>query len=106
MIGFNIFAFDLPFLIRRSWKYGIQPQGVRKGRYWSDDLVDLRELWQMGNRQDHGSLDSIAKHFGVGAKNGNGKDFANLWAADKTKAIEYLRNDLNLVAAIAQRMGV
>lgn len=106
MIGFNIFLFDLPFVLKRSWKHGLKPQGIRKGRYWSDDFVDLRELWQMGDRQAHGSLDSIAKHFGVGQKNGNGKDFAKLWATDRPKAVEYLRNEMNITAAIAERMGV
>jgi Predicted 3''-5'' exonuclease related to the exonuclease domain of PolB. len=106
LIGFNILLFDLPFLIRRSWKHNILPLGIRKGRYWNDDLVDLRELWQMGDRQAHGGLDLIAKHLGLGAKSGNGKDFAKLWATDKSKAIAYLENDLRLTAAIAQRMGI
>jgi len=105
LIGFNIFLFDLPFLIRRSWKHGIQPSvQVRKGRYWNEDMVDLRDVWQMGDRQSHGSLDSIAKHFGLGEKSGNCKDFAGLWENDRPKAIEYLQNDLRLTAAIAQRM--
>jgi len=104
MIGFNCFLFDLPFLIRRSWKHGLQPQ-VRKGRYWSDDFVDLREVWQCGDRQAHGSLDSIAKHLGIGAKNGSGKDFVKLWDSDRQKAVDYLKNDLHLTAAIAKRMG-
>lgn len=106
LVGFNTHLFDLPFLIRRSLKYGLRPpEGIRKGRYWSDDMVDLRDLWQMGDRQAHGSLDSIAKHFGVGAKTGNGKDFAKLWATDRLKALDYLQTDLFLTAAIAQRMG-
>ena len=34
MLGFNIFNFDLPFLIRRSWKHRIKvPFGIRRGRY-------------------------------------------------------------------------
>jgi len=107
MIGFNVFLFDLPFLIRRSWKHSIQiPIGLRKGRYWNDDFVDLREQWQLGDRQAHGSLDSIAKHLGVGAKTGTGKDFAKLWETDRQKAVDYLKNDLRLTAAIAKRMCV
>jgi len=105
MIGFNCALFDWPFVIRRSWKHGIQHHSVRKGRYWSDDLIDLREQWQLGDRQAHGSLDSIAKHFGVGQKTGTGKDFAKLWATDRPKALEYLHNDLKLTKAIAERMG-
>ena len=103
MVGFNIHLFDLPFLVRRSWKHRIQvPPGIRCGRYWSEHMVDLRDYWQLGDRQARGSLDAIAKHLGVGAKNGNGADFAKLWHTDRPKAIEYLRNDLTLTAKIAE----
>ena len=107
LIGFNSHQFDLPFLFRRSWKHRVPvPFGLRRGRYWSEQCVDLREAWQLGDRQARGSLDAIARHLGVGAKNGEGKDFANLWATDRAKAIEYLRNDLELTARVAEVMGV
>jgi len=106
MIGFNSFQFDLPFLIRRSWKHRVAiPFGIRRGRYWASELVDLREGWQLGDRMVRGSLDAIAKHLGVGAKNGEGKEFAALWNTDRVKAIEYLRNDLELTAKVAQVLG-
>jgi hypothetical protein len=123
MIGFNIFTFDLPFLFRRSWKHRIAvPFGLRRGRYWGDQLVDLRDTWQLGDRQARGSLDSIARHLGVGAKcvpvaapqaNGplsgkqiTGADFAGLWKNDRTSAEAYLRNDLELTAKVADALGV
>jgi len=107
MIGFNIFAFDLPFLFRRSWKQRVAiPFGLRRGRYWGDQLIDLRDAWQLGDRQARGSLDSIAKHLGVGAKNGEGKAFAELWRSDRAKAEAYLRNDLELTAKIAHALGI
>lgn len=107
MIGFNIFGFDLPFLFRRSWKHRIPlPFGLRRGRYWGDQLIDLRDAWQLGDRQARGSLDSIAKHLGVGAKNGDGKAFAKLWRSDRKQAETYLRNDLELTAKIAHALGV
>ena len=56
MIGFNIFNFDLPFLFRRSWKHRVAvPFGIRRGRYWGDQLIDLRDAWQLGDRQARGS---------------------------------------------------
>ena len=107
MIGFNIFNFDLPFLIRRSWKHRVPvPFGIRRGRYWGDQLVDLRDAWQLGDRQARGSLDSIARHLGVGAKNGDGKAFAELWQSDRQKAEAYLRNDIDLTAKVADALGV
>ncbi len=107
MVGFNIFGFDLPFLFRRSWKQRVRiPFGLRRGRYWGDQLIDLRDVWQLGDRQARGSLDSIAKHLGVGAKNGDGKAFAELWRTDRKQAEAYLRNDLDLTVRIAHALGV
>jgi 3'-5' exonuclease len=107
MIGFNTRLFDLPFLIRRSFKHRVEvPYGIRRGRYWGEEMVDLREEWQLGDRQARGSLDTIARHLGVGQKNGCGEDFARLWQTDREKAIAYLRNDLELTARIAQALGV
>ena len=106
MIGFNTHVFDLPFLIRRSWKHRVPvPFGIRRGRYWGEEMIDLRDAWQLGDRQARGSLDAIAKHLGVGAKNGNGADFAKLWETDRAAAVEYLKNDLELTAKIADVLG-
>jgi hypothetical protein len=107
MVGFNTRLFDLPFLIRRSFKHRVEvPFGIRRGRYWGDEMVDLREEWQLGDRQARGSLDTIAKHLGVGQKNGHGEDFARLWQTDREKALAYLRNDLELTGRIAEALGV
>jgi hypothetical protein len=107
LVGFNIFQFDLPFLIKRSWKYGIQvPRNIRRGRYWGEGMVDLREVWQLGDRQARGSLDAICRHLGLGKKTGSGKDFARLFAEDRYAALEYLRNDLRLTAKLAERLNV
>ena len=106
MVGFNTHLFDLPFLIRRSWKHRVPvPFGVRRGRYWGDEMVDLRDAWQLGDRQARGSLDAIAWHLGLGAKNGSGADFAKLWQADRAKAVEYLGTDLELTAKLADVLG-
>jgi len=106
LAGFNIFQFDLPFLIRRSWKHRVPvPLGLRRGRYWNDELLDLREAWQLGDRMAKGSLDSIAKHLSVGEKNGDGADFAKLWTSDRKQALAYLQNDVGLTARVAGALG-
>ncbi|MBM4223571.1 MAG: hypothetical protein FJ167_01985, partial [Gammaproteobacteria bacterium] len=104
-VGFNTFAFDLPFLVRRSWANGVPvPPTIRQGRYWSDWLLDLRDVWQMGDRQASGSLDSICRTLGLGEKSGSGADFARLWQTDRAAATEYLIKDLSLTAALAGRL--
>jgi len=107
IVGFNIFGFDLPFLFRRSWKHRVPvPFGIRRGRYWGEQLLDLRDCWQLGDRQARGSLDTIARHLGVGAKNGDGKAFAALWQSDRKQAEAYLRNDIELTALVADALAI
>ena len=81
------------------------PLSVRDGRYWSKRFIDLRDTWQVGDRQASGSLDRICCHFGLEGKNGNGKDFARLFELDKELALDYLRNDLRMTRQVAERMN-
>ena len=102
LIGFNIKAFDLPFLIKRSWKHRITPPyWIRHGRYWNDLVVDLREVWQLGDNRAHGSLGAISRHLGLGEKAGNGADFANLWKTNRQAAIDYCLQDVKLTQQVA-----
>ena len=102
LIGFNIKAFDLPFLIKRSWKHRITPPyWIRHGRYWNDLIVDLREVWQLGDNRAHGSLGAISRHLGLGEKAGNGADFANLWKTNRQAAIDYCLQDVKLTQQVA-----
>ena len=100
--GFNIFNFDLPFLVRRSWKHRIQVPLVRETRWWSSRFVDLRQSWQLGDYQAHGNLDQVCRHLGLGKKTGNGADFAALLKTDHVKAEEYLRNDITLTSRLCE----
>lgn len=96
LIGFCSNSFDLPFLIRRSWALQIDvPSCLWDGRYWSRQLIDVAERWACGGREprDRVSLDNLSKFLGTGQKNGEGKDFAALWATDKAKATEYVKTD-------------
>jgi predicted PolB exonuclease-like 3'-5' exonuclease len=101
-VGFNIFRFDLPFLIRRSWKLDIEvPPNVYHGRYFSDSFVDLMNIYALGNREQTISLDNLSKFLGVGQKSGSGKDFHKLTRDEQRK---YLANDLTLTKACAERL--
>lgn len=103
--GFNVFNFDLCFLMRRSWVLGVEvPKLIRRGRYWHDDLCDLMDVWRMGNYEQRISLDTLSKALGIGAKTGNGAEFAALWASDREKAMEYCRNDLAITRKCAERL--
>lgn len=102
LIGFNIKAFDLPFLIRRSWRHRLTvPYWLRQGRYWNDLIVDLREVWQLGDSRAHGSLAAISRHLGLGDKAGNGAMFSELWHTDRQAAVNYCLRDVQLTQQVA-----
>jgi hypothetical protein len=89
-------------LIKRSWRHKIMPPyWLRNGRYWSELVVDLREVWQLGDNRAHGSLASISRHLGLGEKSGSGADFSLLWNTDRQAAINYCLQDVKLTQAVA-----
>lgn len=107
LVGFNIDRFDLPFLVRRSWFHCVPvPAGIITSRGYSNPevFVDLMKEWQAGDRQEFISLDRLASFLGLGAKNGDGKEFAKLWATERSLAIAYLENDLTLTEKIMVRL--
>ena len=107
LVGFNSNRFDIPFLIRRSYKLGVRvPFGALNGRYLNARFIDLMESWKLGDFQSSISLDRLAKHLGVGAKNGNGAHFAALLQEDRAAALDYLRNDIAMTVAVARKLGV
>lgn len=102
LIGFNVKPFDLPFLIKRSWKHRITlPYWMRNGRYWTDLIVDLREVWQLGDNRAHGSLAAISRHLGLGEKAGNGAHFSELYHSDRKAAIDYCLRDVELTQKVS-----
>ena len=108
MVGFNIFGFDLPFLINRSRIHGliIPPSVIKKNRYWHDSFIDLAEVWNLGRYGKYKSLDEICISSKLGEKlDGiSGADFHKLWANDRDKAKEYLSRDLLLTKQLAERI--
>jgi 3'-5' exonuclease len=105
VVGHNIIGFDLPMMVRRSWRHG-----VRVPRWVVDDLskykapgwcFDTMLAWSFGNKQERISLDDFAQHLGLPSKDARfGKDyarnFAKNFAADPEQAKAYLANDLAL----------
>jgi len=106
MIGFNIFRFDLPFLVRRSWILGVAIpfEILFDGHYWSKVFVDLAEHWRLNVYGSKISLDTMAKGLGAGAKPSDvtGETFHEFWngtTKERQKALAYLINDLQMTQA-------
>lgn len=111
IIGHNILQFDLCFMVRRSWILGIDiPSNVRtvyRGRrYWAENFIDTRTVWQLDQRDYKSSLGYVAQSLGAGEKTGSGKDFAELLKTDRDAALAYLRNDLRATLGIATKMNL
>lgn len=111
LIGFNSNGFDLPFIVRRSWKLGVSVPGdaLRDNRYWHRVFVDLMAVWGCGNYGERCSLDKVSRYFGGPGKNGDGAEFARLWNGtpeERLTAIAYLKNDLVMTAGVARKIGV
>lgn len=107
--GFNIFHFDLPFLIHRAHALGVSvPKNLRtrsRGRsYWHENLIDLREEWLLGDHappKGTSSLGAIARFLGLPEKLGSGADFATLTPEQRR---DYLARDLEITEALYRRL--
>jgi hypothetical protein len=118
MVGFNIKAFDVPFLAQRSWSLGIEvpPSILTPTCYLDSMFVDLMDRWKCGVRgwgqSGHGTLDAVCKSCGLSSKPSDctGAQFAGmLWSDEpgqRESAIGYLENDLRMTAELAERLGV
>ncbi|TWT30680.1 3'-5' exonuclease family protein [Blastopirellula retiformator] len=111
MVGHNIFEFDLPFLVRRSWALDIAvPPNARKGRYWSDLFVDTLDYWNLGQRMNKpaANFDALAAFFKTAGKpeGTDGSQFYDMLTTDYDRAIAYLKSDVEQPAAWIDAMGI
>ena len=108
--GWNVKGFDLPFLVKRAWLLNVKvPARIfnpYKPRYpWSDSIVDLMDVWKAGQfTEKHTSLNTALRHLGLPQKTGCGADFGSLWEGDKTAALAYNADDLELEMMVARRL--
>lgn len=131
LVGHNILEFDLPFILRRAWILGIEvPSSILSVGGWQSlrfsELLffDTYKYWCAGSRNTpSGSLDVVSRAMGLSGKPEcrafiksagkelplNGKNFHLFFhdtAENKSLAVEYLRSDLELTAAVARAMGI
>ena len=108
MVGFNLFHFDLPFLVRRTWLLGLHVpiDVIDRNRFWHPCFIDLAEVYRLGVHGEYKKLKEIAVSMGVTDELGDddGADFARLLEEDRPKAIEHLHLDLIRTKGIAERI--
>ncbi len=64
-VGHNIWAFDLPFIYKRSAINGVKPLKLNLARYRDMPVYDTMLQWELWNMQQKQSLDTLAKVFGL-----------------------------------------
>ena len=114
LVGYNCFEFDLPFLMRRSWKLKIDIPDLlfeswERRPMWNSRIRDAMIDFSAGVWQDRWtSLNAASKFLGYAGKSGevSGKNWHKYIKGDhaqKCLAEEYLRNDLWLCAKVHMR---
>lgn len=100
---------DLKIMVQRAWILGVPvPNGIYNpmSRYSVPDrFVCLMQKYGVDRQSKYSKLSTVAKLFGFDGKLGDGKDFGEMWKADKAAALAYNERDLRVTAEIAKRMG-
>lgn len=109
LVGWNVKGFDIPFVSRRLWRYGMRPPKwwtTRPGWGKEPMVIDLMEEWKCGDyKAPHTKLDHAAKFLGLDGKTGaHAKDFGKLYIEDRESALAYLKRDVEIVANIYRRV--
>jgi hypothetical protein len=110
MVGFNIWHFDLPVLLRRSLYLGIKAPAIRIDSYRPDgvSVLDVGYALSHGRRDLLRSLDFYCKRFGIPHDDTvKGEDIADLVAAgDWSKVSAHAYDDMAAAKALALRIGL
>lgn len=112
MAGWNTHGFDLPFLVKRSWRLGITiPTGLLNAIYrrWADTQVDMMKVWTIGERGsgEYVNIGYAASLLGIGYKPpGAGGLFADIYRDPERQdeAITYLIDEACLHWNMGRRM--
>ncbi len=102
IVGHYLRKFDMPMIIRRSWKYQISmplDMVLTFGRL-QNNFIDTAELWGLGVHGEYVSLKHLLRYFGLGDKE---EDFLfwEQYNLNKEKAIAYLENDVKSVYKVS-----
>ena len=103
-VGFNIYAWAIPFLVRRSWANRVIVPKILNGRYLNGNFIDLLQVWGCGTFEK-ASLGNIARFFGIKRKDEE-INFNAMWQISPSRAIEKLKSDILSIRRIGEAMGV
>lgn len=113
VLGWNIAGFDLPFLLKRSWKLGVKvpPSTITfsNGRAsLNRTFIDLMTFWQCGNYSEKfTSLNKALAFFGLASKvDLGGELYYQTYARCPELALKYLARDITALRDLENILNV
>lgn len=107
-IGHNIWAFDLPFIYKRSIINGIKPRyDISFARYRNIPIYDTQQEWELWNFGKAQKLDTLAKVLGLPSSKDE-MDGSMVWQYFKDGRLDeickYCMKDVELTRLVYYRM--
>lgn len=107
LVGFNVLAFDLPVLLRRSLYLGITAPQIQIDKYRHPEVTDLQMVLSFNGALRMRGLSFYAKRFGFEVEDGiTGADIAQAVEEERWDDIaHHAKADVRKTALLAARCG-
>ena len=106
-VGHNIWAFDLPFIYKRSIINGVKPIALNFARYRNIPIYDTMMEWELWNMMKAQKLDTLAKILGFPTSKDemDGSMVADYFKAGRIEEIKkYCMKDVELTRKVYYKM--
>ncbi|HEX8932386.1 MAG TPA: ribonuclease H-like domain-containing protein, partial [Patescibacteria group bacterium] len=106
-VGHNIWAFDLPFIYKRSIINGVKPIALNFARYRNIPIYDTMMEWELWNMMKAQKLDTLAKILGLPTSKDemDGSMVADYFKAGRIEEIKkYCMKDVELTRKVYYKM--
>lgn len=108
IVGYNVLAYDLPVLFRRSLYLNVKAPSIQIDRFKHPSVIDLMAMLSYDGKLKFRSLGFYAERFGIPHDDSvTGAEIPGLVAAGEwEKVAGHVRADVGTTVALARRMGV